>query len=287
MPDRCSSRASSSPAGPPPMMPTVVWRVRVTSRFLPHGAVLGRRGGRRRRGRRWRRRRWRPARRSRRPTGGGLPGSPRGEAVAEGGPQMHRQFVVMAAGHQRGEGDAAARPAGQAGAGPDLAPGVAGDEVLEDRGEGAGTGQRPVHVRVAEDGPAHGRARRVPGRSSESGTPGAGAAGPSSGCAARWPRRAASTGAGRSTLARWAAAEQFDQARVRDAVGEFAGVGGRGGRVVAARDDERGGGDPGQVGAQIVGGEGVAAGRVARGVDAVAQRVDQARRLPGSRRRPG
>src|SRR6185437_16660234 len=44
----------------------------------------------------------------------------------------------------------------QPGAGPDLAPGVPGDPVLERRGELAGVGDRPVYVRVPENRPADG-----------------------------------------------------------------------------------------------------------------------------------
>src|SRR5215210_8663206 len=57
------------------------------------------------------------------------------QAVADGGAHVQLQLVEAAQRDQRGKGDAASRPAVQAGAGPDLTPGVPGYEVLEIRGE--------------------------------------------------------------------------------------------------------------------------------------------------------
>src|SRR5271170_771124 len=54
-----------------------------------------------------------------------------GEAVAEGGLRVHGQLILVLQGGEHGQrDDGALRPA-QAGAGPDLAPGVPGDPVLE------------------------------------------------------------------------------------------------------------------------------------------------------------
>jgi hypothetical protein len=49
---------------------------------------------------------------------------------------MHREFVLVAAGHQRRNGEEAAGAPVEHEPGPDLAPRVAGDEVLEVGGFG-------------------------------------------------------------------------------------------------------------------------------------------------------
>src|SRR5215217_3612284 len=60
------------------------------------------------------------------------------QAVANGGAHVQLQLVEAAQRDQRGECDAASRLAVQAGAGPDLTPGVPGYEVLEVRGDPRG-----------------------------------------------------------------------------------------------------------------------------------------------------
>src|SRR5580693_10337322 len=76
-----------------------------------------------------------------------------GHAVAQGGLGVHGQLALVLQGGEHGQrDDGALRPA-QAGAGPDLAPGVPGDPVLERGAELARVGHGPVHVGVAEDRP--------------------------------------------------------------------------------------------------------------------------------------
>src|SRR5699024_2014252 len=60
---------------------------------------------------------------------------------------------------QRGERDDAAHPPLEAGPRPHLAPGVAGDEILEVGGESALVLLGTVDVRAAEDLAAHGHTR--------------------------------------------------------------------------------------------------------------------------------
>src|SRR5262245_61711971 len=54
-----------------------------------------------------------------------------GQAVSSGGAHVHGELVPVVAGDERGQGDRAAHPPVETGTGPHLAPGVAGDEVLE------------------------------------------------------------------------------------------------------------------------------------------------------------
>src|SRR5829696_1649702 len=54
-----------------------------------------------------------------------------GDAVAKRSAHMHGQLLVVAHRGQDGQGDAGAGASIQARAAPDVAPGVAGDEVLE------------------------------------------------------------------------------------------------------------------------------------------------------------
>src|SRR5258705_517417 len=77
---------------------------------------------------------------------------------------MHRQLLVMPAGDERGERDKAPTPAVEPGTGPDLAPGVAGDEVLEVGGERRGAGDGPVDMSVAEHFTTDGHPPAVLGR---------------------------------------------------------------------------------------------------------------------------
>ena len=72
-----------------------------------------------------------------------------------GGAQVQGEFLVMAAGHQCRQGDHRAGPAVQARPRPDLAPRVAGDQLLEVRGELGRVGGRAVDVLVAEYLPAN------------------------------------------------------------------------------------------------------------------------------------
>src|SRR3954463_10549148 len=76
------------------------------------------------------------------------------QAVAERRPHVHRQLVLATRGDEGDDRDDAARPAVEPGARPDVAPRVAGDEVLEVRGEVGRAGARAVDVVVAEDLPA-------------------------------------------------------------------------------------------------------------------------------------
>ena len=66
-----------------------------------------------------------------------------GEPVGARGPQVQGQLLVVAAGDQRGEGDHRAAAPVEAGAGPDRAPGVLGDELLEVAGELGGVRRSP------------------------------------------------------------------------------------------------------------------------------------------------
>src|SRR5688572_18752274 len=58
------------------------------------------------------------------------------ETVAAGGADVHRELVLMAAGDERGERDRAVHAAVESRPGPDLAPRVPRDQVLERGGEG-------------------------------------------------------------------------------------------------------------------------------------------------------
>src|ERR1700722_813734 len=78
-----------------------------------------------------------------------------GEAVAEGGLGVHRQLILVLEGGQHGQRDDRALRTAQPGPGPDLAPGVPGDPVLERGGELGRAGRGPIHVGVAEDRPAN------------------------------------------------------------------------------------------------------------------------------------
>ncbi len=157
----------------------------------------------------------------------------------------------MSPGHQRGEGDAAAGTPVQARPGPDLAPGVPGDEVLEVGGQAGRRGLGPIHMGVAEDRPADRHPGRVPigvvGR--------------------HWPAEVGGQcPPDRSRL--FDAGEvrrmgDLHQGGVRDAVGEFARVRGRGRQVVPPGDDKGRHGDATEVRPQVVAGQRVAAGGVA------------------------
>jgi hypothetical protein len=71
---------------------------------------------------------------------------------------VHLQLVVVAVRDQRGERDGAAHPPVEAGAGPDAAPRVPGDQLLEVGGDGVGAGDRGVDVLRPEHLAAHGEA---------------------------------------------------------------------------------------------------------------------------------
>src|SRR4029078_1801421 len=71
-----------------------------------------------------------------------------------GGSQVHGELLVAAEGDQGGDRDRAANSAGEAGARPDLTPGVARDQVLELRSEVGRPRHGAVDVGVAEDGAA-------------------------------------------------------------------------------------------------------------------------------------
>jgi hypothetical protein len=70
-------------------------------------------------------------------------------------PHVHRQLVEAADGDQRRQCDRAPRAAIEPGPGPDLAPGIAGDQVLEVGGEVAGVLDRFVDMLIAEHLAAH------------------------------------------------------------------------------------------------------------------------------------
>src|ERR687889_2240327 len=57
------------------------------------------------------------------------------ETVSKGTADVYLQLLQLAQCYQRGQGDAAAGPAVQSRTGPDLAPGIACDEVLKVGGE--------------------------------------------------------------------------------------------------------------------------------------------------------
>src|SRR5215211_2928702 len=80
------------------------------------------------------------------------------EAVAERGLHVHGQLLVVAHRGQDGQGDAGAGAPIQAGPAPDVAPGVAGDEILEVGREVGGGGGRLVDVGVAEHSSPDGHA---------------------------------------------------------------------------------------------------------------------------------
>src|SRR5215217_6763813 len=73
------------------------------------------------------------------------------QAVANGGAHVQLQLVEAAQRDQRGECYAASRLAVQAGAGPDLTPGVLGYEVLEVRCELRRAPDGTVHVPVPQN----------------------------------------------------------------------------------------------------------------------------------------
>src|SRR5258706_2724328 len=74
---------------------------------------------------------------------------------------MQLELVMGLEGDQHGKRHHAARLAIEARPGPDLAPGIAGDQVLKLFIEGIALGQRAVDVRVAEHRPAHRHPRLV------------------------------------------------------------------------------------------------------------------------------
>src|SRR5205814_2202423 len=80
------------------------------------------------------------------------------QAVAERGTHMHRELIAMAAGDERGDGDATAGAAVQSRTRPDLAPRVARDEVLEVSGQRLRRGHGAIDVRVTEDRSTHSHA---------------------------------------------------------------------------------------------------------------------------------
>src|ERR687897_933900 len=73
------------------------------------------------------------------------------QAVADCRAHVQLQFVEAAQRDERGEGNAASRLAVQAGARPDLTPGVPGYEVLEVRGELRRAPDGTLHMLVAQD----------------------------------------------------------------------------------------------------------------------------------------
>src|SRR5581483_11563044 len=80
------------------------------------------------------------------------------DAVAERPADMDAELVLVAERRQQGDGDAGAGAAVEVGAAPDVAPGVAGDEVLKGSGEVVAAGEGTVDVLVAQHGPADGQA---------------------------------------------------------------------------------------------------------------------------------
>src|SRR6266487_1732124 len=84
------------------------------------------------------------------------------QAVPPRGPDVHGKFLLLAKDGKRGERDHAPLRAGEPWPGPDLAPRVPGDQVLERRGELSRASHRPVHVLVPEHLPAHPHPARRP-----------------------------------------------------------------------------------------------------------------------------
>ena len=82
-------------------------------------------------------------------------------AVAQRGADVHRELVLAAERDERRQRDAAPRAAVEAGPRPDLAPGVAGDQVLEVGRELGRPLDRAVDVLVAEHLAARLHAPRV------------------------------------------------------------------------------------------------------------------------------
>ena len=73
------------------------------------------------------------------------------DAVVAGGAKVKAEFFFAVEGHGHGEGEKAARVTGEAGAGPDFAPGVPRDQILKWRGEVRGGLRGSVDMIVAED----------------------------------------------------------------------------------------------------------------------------------------
>lgn len=73
-----------------------------------------------------------------------------GEPVAERRAEVHRELLGAVEGDEGRHRDRAARAPVESRPGPDLTPGIAGDQVLEVRGEFVGPRDRAVDVRIAE-----------------------------------------------------------------------------------------------------------------------------------------
>src|ERR687898_3077973 len=116
------------------------------------------------------------------------------QAVPERSPHVHLQLLEPAEGHQRGQGDAASRPAVQPRAAPDLAPRVARYEVLEVRGEAGRALECRVDVFISQHLAPHLHATLV-SRVVRAHLP----------CPARWSSIARVTASGCSMFARWEA----------------------------------------------------------------------------------
>src|SRR5690349_13667046 len=78
-----------------------------------------------------------------------------GETGPAGCTQVHRELLVAAEGDEGRDRNGAAGTAVEAGAGPDLPPGIPRDQVLEVRGEGRRPRHGAVDVLVAEHGAAN------------------------------------------------------------------------------------------------------------------------------------
>ncbi len=177
----------------------------------------------------------------------------RGESVADRGTHVHCDLVVGAEGGQRGQRHDRPVPAGETGPRPDLAPRVAGDEVLKGRGELGGVRYRAVHVFVAQDGAAcriTRAQRRVPGD------------GPRTVRRAEVLQQEACDLAGPLDRGEVCRVPEHLEPGPGDTVGDRLCVFGWDGRIVAPGDDQRRRGDASEIGAQIHGGDRLAALRV-------------------------
>ena len=148
-----------------------------------------------------------------------------GQAVAAGGAQVQRQLLVVAAGDQRGERDHRAAAPVEPGPGPDPAPGVLGDQLLELAGEVGGSRQR----RSTCSSPSTSR------RTASCPSLALGASGLSGSRRARAGGSGAATSAGRSAGARCATSSRTTSRPSLHAVGDARAAGRAGSRGRARR----------------------------------------------------
>jgi len=150
MPSAARRCESSRPAGPAPTMPTWVVLTRRPPRPGPRRPPGSRRS------------------RRRAAIGSGLEqhfldlGD--GAAIPQRAAHMKAQLLLTVQGDQEGDGEQAPGRAREPRPGPDVAPDVPRDELLEVGGEGGLSGERAIDVRVAEHGAADGEPSSRSGR---------------------------------------------------------------------------------------------------------------------------